>query len=313
MKTTNLLRKGTTELRIRMLGDLHIRASDGKLQSFATRKAELLFAYLILHPRRSFYRDTLVDKFFSDESAQTGRKNLRTIIWQIRSVLEPKGIPQGTYLKVNNREVGFNANSSYWLDCQSIENLPHITGKQNLTAALRLYRGDFLEGFSDDWCVSEREHLKMLYLNGVEVLMGQHAQELDWQSAISLGEQLISEDPLKEHIYRRLMRYYYFLGDRPSALIKYQSCVKVLREELDIEPMVKTMKLYRDIQTESIDIVSSTNANVVKTSKNDEVGDVYDVYDVYDVAAELKKMDAKLALGLRLIEKFVDSKRAYPT
>jgi DNA-binding SARP family transcriptional activator len=302
MESINQLDPTKVELRIRMLGDLHVRASDGTLQSFATRKAELLFSYLIRHPRRSFYRDALVDKFFCDESVQTGRKNLRTIIWQIRSVLEPKGVAQGTYLKVNNREVGFNGNSSYWLDCHSIERLSGIADAKKLAAALELYQGDFLEGFNDEWCVSEREHLKMLYLNGVELLMNHHANQCNWQSAILLGEKLIFDDPLKEHIHRRLMRYYYCLGDRPAALVKYQSCVKVLREELDIEPMAKTMKLYRDIQNESISTEFKTHADDEK-SLGQKGND-----DAFDVASELKKMDAKLAMGLRLVEKLMSGR-----
>jgi hypothetical protein len=34
------------------------------------------------------------------------------------------------------------------------------------------------------------------------------------------------------------------MGDRPSALRQYERCARTLREELDIEPMEETRRLY---------------------------------------------------------------------
>lgn len=297
MEQSNQTREQMPKLRIRMLGDLQIESTDGRSLSFATRKAELLFCYLVLHPRRLFYRDTLVEKFFTDDPPQIGRKNLRTTIWQVRSVLEPDGIAQGTYLKVSNREVGYNANNPYWVDCQCLEGLCGSTSKQELSAAVNNYQGDFLEGFNDAWSVSERTRLKMLYLQAIELLMHHYARAKDWSNAITLGEKLIAEEPLMEQIYRQLMRYYYFLGDRPSALLKYQSCVKLLREELDVEPMAKTMKLFRDIKNESI--VTEHEAAIVPSLNR--VTDQTE--DVSSLANQLREMDDKLALSLKLMEK----------
>jgi len=65
--------------------------------------------------------------------------------------------------------------------------------------------------------------------------------------------------------------------------------VKVLRKELDIEPMEKTMKLYRDIQNESL----STNSLIAEPVRNQDESNIFD---------ELKKMDEKLASALSMVQ-----------
>ncbi len=291
-------------LRIRLFGGLEVRNSRGVVQSFATKKSELLFSFLVLNANRVFYRDSLLERFFTDEPTASARKNLRTIIWQIRSVLEPTGTEPGTYLIVNNREVGFNGQSSYWLDCHEFrsglsQSLKDIK-TEKLVDLLGLYRGEFLEGVSDCWCDSERDHLRTLYLTSLEALMHKQASSGTWLEAIRLGEKIVEEDPFKEHVYRHLMKYYYFLGDRPSALLKYQACVRVLRDELDIEPMAKTMQLFRDIQNECVSGPALTS--VASGKPLDQAAPSADV-TIDSLSDQLKRMEAKLSVSLELIEK----------
>ncbi len=47
-----------------------------------------------------------------------------------------------------------------------------------------------------------------------------------------------------EEAYRRLMRAYAAQGRRSEALRQYQQCQKVLGEELGVQPMPETQKLF---------------------------------------------------------------------
>ena len=303
------------KLSIHLFGGVHVYLDGVRVEAFATRKAELLFSFLVLNRNRLFLRDVLADRFFSNESKCNALKRLRTIIWQIRSALKSKNHNHEPYLIITSREIGFNKNSYYWLDNQEFEaTILSVAACQRkplqaayiatLTKALALYRGDFLEGVFDDWCIWERERLKRLNLKGREILMENYASNSEWQDAIVIGEQLINEDPLREHIHRRLMRYDYLAGDRPSAIIRYEKCKKLLNDELNIEPMRKTKNLYREIKND----LQSTNRHLLINSASignqsrDSAMVEKGLSEIYSVVDQLETLNTKLAYGIELLQ-----------
>ncbi|MGC9333467.1 MAG: bacterial transcriptional activator domain-containing protein, partial [Anaerolineae bacterium] len=112
---------------------------------------------------------------------------------------------------------------------------------------LRLYEGDYLEGVYDDWTSLERERLRERYLAALESLAGLYAGRGNLQQAVEGYQQLVVQDPYREPAHRELMRCYYRLGDRAAAIRQYQSCVKVLRDELGLSPTRETEDLYLKI------------------------------------------------------------------
>ncbi len=296
-----MIEEAEAHLEIQMLGDFRITLNGTLMPLFPTRESELLFEYLLLHRERLFCRDALIANFFKDQPIATARKRLRNDIWRIRSVVEPDGIPAGTFLTATNREIGFNTSSNYCLDTEEFEReisktidqkgTPlHSDDSNRLRQALRLYRGDLLEGVYDDWCVWEKERLKMLYLRGLEILMNHHAAKSEWHRAIILGEQLISHDPLRENIHRKLIRFYYLVGDRPTAVLRYTEFAALLRRELDIEPMRSNTDLYSYIKQESMS--GGENPAKVKRSDNKTIQEC--LGDIHLLANQLNDLSSIL-------------------
>ena len=117
-----------------------------------------------------------------------------------------------------------------------------------LEEVLGLYRGDFLEGCYDDWCLAERERLQLLLLQVLKRLQRHYRLCETLERAISCGHRLLTLDPLQEDVHRELMRCYVEAGQRPLALEQFQRCRETLRQELHIEPMPETWRLYRRIR-----------------------------------------------------------------
>jgi LuxR family maltose regulon positive regulatory protein len=111
-----------------------------------------------------------------------------------------------------------------------------------------MYRGDFIEGYDYDWCIPERERLRLAYLAALERLMEVHVRRGELHLAIALGEQILQNDPLREHVHRQLMICHCLQGNRPLAVRQYRRCEKVLDKELGIAPMDATHQLFRDIE-----------------------------------------------------------------
>ena len=310
--------ESATLLKVRLFGNIEVSRGGVRLTPFASANAELLFSFLVLNAHRMYNRDTLVEKFLPDEPLCSARKRLRTTIWQIRSALETEGGCDRACLITTNREVGFNAKCEYWLDVSEFESvintLESNSDKQlsppnsvKLKKALTMYRGNIWEGEQHDWCVWEKERYRMLHLRGVEMLMKYYASIGSWQQAIEQAELLISEDPLREHVYRHLMRYHYALGDRPAAMVQYDHCRQLLLRELGIEPMRTTKELFRSIEAEKELAGQAVNQNLTVSNKQPvrpesvtEIG--LDLEGISNFASQLDELNAKLAHGLELVK-----------
>jgi DNA-binding SARP family transcriptional activator len=187
------------------------------------------------------------------------RNCLNTALWRLRRQLEPQDMSRGTYLLATPAgEIGFNWRSDHWLDVESFEQdaaaalatpLESMDSAQarSLENALRLYIGDLLEGFYDDWALRERERLRCLYLDGLVCLTRYYHDRRAYEEGLQCGQMLLRHEPLCEEIHRVMMRLYAESGQRALAIRQYQICRQILADELGIEPMVETQILYRQI------------------------------------------------------------------
>lgn len=246
-----IFRPQTQPLRIHLFGGVNVYRGEQPLPGFPTQKSRGLFAFLALNHGRSHSRSTLVGRFWGDSPESVARKNLRTDIWRIRTVLEPQGVEPGSCLAVHQDEVALAAGGEHWLDVHEFEDTLDRTGAGEpceararlLRHAVELYRGDLLEGVYDDWTVFERERLRLRYLDALERLIRHHDARGEWTQAAAYAQRLLASDPLREHVHRTVIRCHLALGDRAAALRQFETCARLLRQELGAEPGAETLAL----------------------------------------------------------------------
>lgn len=246
-------------LRIALFGSVRITLDDHQPGEKVTRTAQTLLAYLLLQRQRSHSRDVLASLLWGDRDEAHAHSCLNTALWRLRGLLEPPGIPRGTYLATTAAgEVGFNPHSRYWLDVAMFEAqvsrvlaLPIATVPAADFAALRgaldLYVGDLLDGLYADWVLRERERLRCLYLSGLAYLMDYYQLHAAYAESLVCGQQILRHDPLREEIHRAVMRLYLQTGQRALAIRQYEQCRDTLAAELGILPMEETEALYAGI------------------------------------------------------------------
>jgi predicted ATPase/DNA-binding SARP family transcriptional activator len=124
----------------------------------------------------------------------------------------------------------------------------------DLTRAAELYRGDFLAGFTledtaefDDWQAYQSEELRRGLAGGLEKLALGHAGRREYDVALRHARRWLALDPLSEPAHRLIMRLYTWAGDRAAAARQYEECVRLLAEELGIEPEPETRALYEEL------------------------------------------------------------------
>jgi DNA-binding SARP family transcriptional activator len=180
--------------------------------------------------------------FWGDLPERKAHRCLSTALWHIRRCL-----PDDSVLLNDAHSVQFDPYSSLWLDQAAFETLASRPNIADLQTAVKLYRGDFLDGLCDNWILSERYRLEAVYFEALARLMVLYETSGDYQAALAAALRLLERDALREDAHRLAMRAYCRLGQRKAALEQYERCIQTLSEELNIQPMDSTSALYQTI------------------------------------------------------------------
>src|SRR5215831_9754480 len=234
------------KLWLTLLGGFEVRTDSEFPFTIPRKKAQMLLAYLAMHPRQSHLRDKLATLLWDDTPTEQARQSLRQTLFTIRQALPSDPILlDGDSVAV--------APEAVTVDVGEFESLARSGDPEKLERAVALYQGDLLEGISpgstlfEEWLRAERERLHELALEAFAKLLA-HQMKLDaTEPAIQTALRLLSLDPLQEVTHRALMRLYAHQGRRAAALRQYQLCVDVLQRELGVEPEEATKQVYREM------------------------------------------------------------------
>ncbi len=187
--------------------------------------------------------------------------NLRKALQQIRQQMGP-------HLIIGRQSVAFNHDLPYLIDvvvlqaaanrAKEVDRIPSALLSQ-LEQAIALYQGDFLEGFFvrdapefELWSLGQRAHFRELVLQLMHVAAAQYARQGQYGTAIEFTRKLLNLEPWREAAHQDLIRLLAYDGERGAALAQYESCRRILQEELGVEPSGQTQALYRSVQEDTL-------------------------------------------------------------
>lgn len=244
-------------LKVCLFGVARAYYYDRPVPGFPNQYTGLVFAYLLLNRRYTLNREQLAAVFWGDYPSNSARKNFRSTLWRLRQSLQSAGAPPEDYLLVAEESITFNGLSRYWLDVEAFEAAALVRSApgqpvsaeqaDQLKAARDLYTGELLEGVYDDWCLYERERLRLVYLSVLNHLMVYHRAQGEYEQALEFGEQILLMDHTRETTHRELMALHWLAGNRAAALVQYKQCAQILQEEVGVKPMEETHQLYESM------------------------------------------------------------------
>jgi two-component SAPR family response regulator len=82
---------------------------------------------------------------------------------------------------------------------------PQARRRDNMTVlrgCVDLYRGDFIEGFSDDWLLIEQEYYRVRYVTALRRLLDATKAEGAYDEALAHARRLTHHDPLSEDVHQ---------------------------------------------------------------------------------------------------------------
>jgi len=238
-------------LQLDLLGDLQMRFASGSLLTVSAKKSQALLAYLGVKPSQRVSREKIASLLWSSTGPDQARQSLRQTLSTLRKELAQLS-PDEKILIEENDLLGLDE-SLVSCDVAAFESLVAGGTEESLMRASHLYRGDFLDGFQineerfDQWVIAERDRLHRMTLRGHMQLIELQTRRGTFDEAINTAQRSLRIDILQEPVHRALMRLYMQSGDLVNALQQYETCAKVLKRELRIEPDAETKALHREI------------------------------------------------------------------
>src|SRR6266545_7666164 len=231
-------------LQLDLLGDLQMRFASGSLLTVSAKKSQALLAYLGVKPSQRVSREKIASLLWSSTGPDQARQSLRQTLSTLRKELAQLS-PDEKILIEENDLLGLDE-SLVSCDVAAFESLVAGGTEESLMKASHLYRGDFLDGFQineerfDQWVIAERDRLHRMALRGNMQLIELQTRRGTFDEAINTAQRSLRIDILQEPVHRALMRLYMQSGDLVNALQQYETCAKVLKRELRIEPDAET-------------------------------------------------------------------------
>ncbi|HSR32950.1 MAG TPA: BTAD domain-containing putative transcriptional regulator, partial [Anaerolineae bacterium] len=236
-----------------MLGTVVITLDGERVSGQIPAKAQALLCYLAVTGHRHS-REKLAGLLWGDKPEDRAKASLRKSLSDLRKLSE-------TALIITRQTVAFNRDCDYWLDVEILESALGEDERaaedlQPLREAVDLYRGEFLEGFSvrqalgfEEWVLSERERLRQMVLQGLHRLSEAYRLRGEYAAAIEYMNRLLALEPWQEEAHRQLMMLLARSGQQSAALAQYETCRRILAEELGVEPLPETQALYHQLKT----------------------------------------------------------------
>lgn len=262
-------------LAISLFGTFRVRL-EGRVVSFSYSKLGALLALLVVEAERSHSREVLADMLWPDRSTKDALARLRKALSDLRRVIPaPAGSPP--FFLTTRQTIQFNPASHYTLDVQLASDLlaecashEHTNrGRCHLCLSrlekfMGLYEGDFLSQFYlpdspgfDEWTLLWRERWRQSGLEALADLAMYYERRDEPGRAQPYAERQLSIEPWRESAYRQLMRLAVREGNRNAAFVYYETCRRVLAEELTVEPEPETTALYQRIANNELQVVSA--------------------------------------------------------
>jgi predicted ATPase/DNA-binding SARP family transcriptional activator len=273
-------------LALNCLGALEVVAANCAIRGFRTDKVRALLVYLALEAPRPQRRERLAAIFWPESDHETALSNLRLTLHRLRQTLDAAAPGVADMLfTVTRSTVEFHLTvvqvdvvrfQQLLAECEAhhhedLHTCPACLARLQQAAAL--YRGELLAGFGladapgfEEWLLLRRETLHHLALLALHHLATAYETQGELERALSNARRKLTIDPYREEAHQQVMRLLARSGLISQALAQYETCRRLLRTEVGVEPAAETVALARQISTGKFAKLASRPDDKAKTT-----------------------------------------------
>jgi len=249
------------DLTINMLGPVEIVRDPARPlagDAWTTRRARDILCFIASRPHHRTPKDTIIDMFWGESDLEIVEKNFHPTVSHIRKALNSNQLLKQNFIVYRDGDYQFNPEFSYRIDTEQFDQLI-ADGEEArrersfdrcidcYEQAIRLYRGEFMQGSYEPWVEEQRSYYREQYLRMLESLAGVSEKQQEWSRSMDLAQRILREDPFREDIHCLVMRAQAALGNRVAVKEQYETLRGLLQKELGVEPAMQTQKTYREL------------------------------------------------------------------
>lgn len=212
-------------MQLHLARDPRLAAPGAALQALAPLDAALLAWLAIEGPTP---RAKLAQLLWPDKDSEAARNSLRQRLFQLHKRL-------GRELVTGSATLALADGVAH-----DLEDADTLLGD---TAGDTLAPGEFAQ-----WLALQRSRRHARVRSALADLAEMAEAARDWDDALAHARELVALDPLSEDAHRRVMRLHYLSGDRAAALLAFDRCEQVLKDEVGARPSPPTLALLQLVE-----------------------------------------------------------------
>lgn len=252
--------KDTYDINVQLLGPFTLKSRGKTLPEIKGKKNATILAYLFFHHQKPQHKDVLMEVFWGDFTPSSARNSLNVAMCSLRKSLADS-FPDKEVILYDNDSYYINPELTVMTDVEKFTYLwregRSIEATNGLAAALdtyskavTLYKDDFLATARfEEWCESERDNLKEIYLFILNRLGVYFFEQKNYDGCIQICQKMLEKDECLEDVHRKLMTCYSLLGLTDLAIRQYYKCEKALERELHLKPSDPIREVFLQIKS----------------------------------------------------------------
>lgn len=234
-------------LQLRILGEFELLRVGSIVR--LPKKAQALLAMLALSSG-PVSKEMLATRLWGHTGTQQARASLRQCLVALRSSLAE----HAALILADGPAIAFADAGAVAIDAAEFLRLAKADNLDDLQRASSLFRDTLLSGIHipiepfERWLAVERQRFDAALLDLLQRLAASFAAVKENEKAIATCRKLLALDPLREEGHRLLMTILADTGNRGSALLHYEQCVEIIKDELGVAPDPETIRLAESIR-----------------------------------------------------------------
>ncbi|HSB67024.1 MAG TPA: BTAD domain-containing putative transcriptional regulator, partial [Anaerolineales bacterium] len=246
-----------TAIVVRCMGNFKVEVTGQELtqEHWVSAKARDLLAYFITFREEHVPAEKIYEAIWAEKPGRS-LTAFHTALTRLRNALRTQE-PAPRYVLVEAGEYHLDV-ARFNIDVDEFDaSLANARASSNeeasagwLEQATALYQGEYLQNLYYDWLLQERRRITQEYLVALRQLAQHHFNHERYTRSLDLLHRALRVDNLSEDLHCQVMRVYSALGDRAGLMHQYQEMNNNLIQEMGIEPLPGTKKLYNRLLAE---------------------------------------------------------------
>lgn len=243
-----------------LLGQFSLKTGnrDVPASAWKSKKADVLFKYLLLHHARGFInKEILMELLWPEADPGKSAKRFHVVLASLRKTLEPdiyRG-QRSAYIQSRNDAYRIDIKPGGDIDTARFDRCVDA-GRDALETdtdralvcfleAESLYTGDFLALDSlEEWCVRPRRRFRERYMECLRHILDICEIRQETDRAVTYAKRYLVRDDCAEDIYRKLMMLYAGQGNLVAVARTYETCRQTITRKMDLPLSRATETLF---------------------------------------------------------------------